>query len=168
MKKQIFALTLLTLTTTSMASTNITYATSPIASKKVVRGNIVFPGHGKVSADLVCYDQATDNFKATIKASKMEVCSNSSVPNWMCSSTGGKLIKVDVPAKNLKAPREIMVKECVDFDRSDSTRPVCIKYNETLKQQPLDYTFGKYELEITFSNYSDAKEYVVKDMADCK
>jgi hypothetical protein len=167
-KKSILLLNSLVLSVSAFGGTDIIYNTMSHTAEKIVAGNIRFGAQGEVNASNVCFDQANRVYKTTVKAHTVETCSIKELPLWKCTEEGGSIVYKEVAAQNLTAPEFVTVQKCVRFDHSDSTRPVCVEYKNVQKQQPLDFTFMKYKVEILAGDYSDPKEVEVRDMKVCE
>ena len=152
--------------TGTIPGTDITYGQKSLNGGKVIYGDIMF-SVGRVDARKVCFDLTERVFKTTIPAHTVETCSNSVLPVDYCVQNGGRIISTKVPATDLTAPEFVSVKKCTKYDRSDSTHPVCLETVSVQKQQPIDFTFLKYQYELPVRYYGDERKTEVRDMEIC-
>lgn len=166
--KKLLSLGIVLTSAMTFAGTELTYNSVNPGLNKVVHGNILFSGVGMVSADQVCFDTAANLFKTFIPSRTLTTCSIKALPVSICVENGGNLESVVLPAKELTAERNVNVAVCDEYDRTDSTHPVCTHSVMVAKAQPLDYTFMKYSVETTYY-YNDFPAIVTeKTMAICK
>lgn len=169
MRASILFLSTFFISFSSFAGTDIIYNTrSSGLPERVVAGNIRFEQVGLVDARNVCFDKVSRVYKTTIPAHTVESCSIKELPVTICAENSGRIIYTEVEAKDLTAPEFVTVKVCTKFDYSDSTHPKCVEYKNVEKQQPLDFTFMKYKVELTYGDYNDPKQYEVRDMKVCE
>ncbi len=168
MKNSILFLNTLLISLSAFGGTDIIYSTRSSLPERVVAGNIRFENAGEVDARKVCFDNVNRVYKTTIPAHTVESCSIKELPLNICTENSGRIIYTEVEAKDFTAPEFITVKKCTRFDYSDSTHPKCVEFKNVEKQQPLDFTFMKYKVELTYGDYNDPKQYEVRDMKVCE
>lgn len=167
-KKSILLLNTLILSVSAFGGTDIIYNSMSRHRENVVAGNIRFGKDGLVDARDVCFDQVNRIYKTTIPAHIEEKCSFKGLIVRLCTQEGGRIITTNIPAKDVTAPEYITVQKCTEFDHSDSAYPKCVKYEKVEKQQPVDFTFMKYNVQLPRTQYDDPFEYEVRDMKVCE
>jgi hypothetical protein len=167
MKKTLLVLNSLILSYSALGGTDIIYKNGTSHTETVVAGNIYFETEGLVDARRVCFDKVERIYKTTIPQKVVETCSIAALPVWMCEQEGAHIVRTQVAARDLTAPEFVAVKTCTDWNRSDSTHPVCTRYENVEKAQPVDFKFMQYKVEID-RDYNGPKSVEIRTLSECK
>jgi hypothetical protein len=110
--------------------------------------NPYVPEKGAITRDRVCIDEQNNAVQVYVPPTETETCesyktdmSRTGYPIQVC--VGRKTVKN--PAMKLSAPLAVQKEVCVQWNRNDSSRPVCTK-TETQEVQ-LDDSYTQYSYE---------------------
>lgn len=111
--------------------------------------NPYVPQNGAITRERLCIDEQNNEMQVHVPAHEMETCetvktdySRTGLPVQVC--LGRKAVKV--PATTVKAPLTVQKEVCVQWNRNDSSRPVCVKTEVQEIQLEDSYTQYSYEV----------------------
>ena len=168
MKNYILLIGALITSATAFGGTDIVYGEKAGNYETVSAGNIQFPTIGLMDARDVCFDQVNRVYKTTIPSHNLESCSIKDLPLTMCTENGGVIIETPIAAQNLTAPEYITVQKCLKYDYQEYKSPVCVEFVNLEKQQPVDYTFMKYQVEFYEGDNASPKIHEERNMKVCE
>jgi hypothetical protein len=143
---KLFIMLLLLTSSLTFAGTDIEYENSVNGIE--VLDSIHFKPVGDIRADQVCFNDLNDEFEYRTKSVVKEVCESYVVDRT--DSANPKKIGVNckditVPAKTFYASRTYQKVNCLNYDRTDSTRVNCTDSELVELEYSLEYTSKRYE-----------------------